>query len=162
MTFSADIADALFGYRAALWAAFLLTGLSLIATIIYSIMDKPAEKYFNRVVDPSENELNFKAVLHFDPRFFLISLLCMVYYSGVLPFVAILSKSFTDFAHCFRVCTVVTNTHFCSDYLVKVYHYSSTSASWISGIVTLASMLLSPVLGKSLDFIGYRPHAGID
>jgi len=58
----------------------------------------------------------------------------MTYYSGVLPFVAI-----------------------SSDFMNTKYGYSATKAGHISSIVTLSSMILSPILGKLLDTVGKRP-----
>jgi MFS family permease len=131
---SARIASLFGDFRWALWFGTILCGVSLLATVIYGVLDKAAEKHFNRVVDPSENDFNFKAIFHFDLRFWLVSFLCMTYYSGVLPFVSV-----------------------SSDFMTSKYHYSETKAGEISSIVTLASMILSPFLGKLLDMVGRRP-----
>jgi len=131
----ATIAHVAGTYKATLWAGAVLCGISFVSTIVYGLLDKPAEKYFNRVVDPTENELNFKAVRYFDVRFWLVSFVCLSFYSGVLPFVAISSA-----------------------FLHDKYHYSTLKAGWISSIVILASMILSPILGKFLDKVGHRPY----
>jgi len=98
-------------------------------------LDKRSERHFPlRTPNPEDNELNFKTVLHFDPRFWLIAIVCMCYYGGIFPFVAI-----------------------ASDFLVKEYNMSTTDAGYYAAIVTLASMILSPFLGKFLDIVARRP-----
>jgi hypothetical protein len=65
-----------------------LTVLSFISVIVYSIMDKYADKIVKRNAPPPE-KLNLLAVFKFDGRFWLVSLLTLVFYSAVTPFVAI-------------------------------------------------------------------------
>jgi MFS family permease len=124
-----------FDFRVALWVGVVLTIMSFIAVIGYSIMDKASEKYFNRVVDPSENDFNLRAIFHFDVRFWILSFLCMVYYSGVFPFITI-----------------------CNDFLHTKYGYSTQTSGYITSVVTFSSMVLSPILGKGLDLVGKRPY----
>jgi len=123
------------GYTATLWIGAGLMTVSLVACIVYSIMDKVAEKHFTRVVDPSQNELNFKAVLNFDIRFWAISFLCLTYYSGVTPFIGL-----------------------CSNFLQDKYGFSKTEANHYSSVTILTPMILSPFLGKLLDVLGRRPY----
>jgi len=118
-----------------LWLGSFLCGLSFISVIIYGILDKSSEKFFpQRKVDPNENALNFKAVLYFDRRFWLVAIVCMCYYGGIFPFVAI-----------------------ASDFLQTQYNMNSTDAGYCASVVTLASMILSPFLGKFLDVVANRP-----
>jgi len=132
---SAEIATWFGNYKLVLWLGCILCGVSLLATIIYGVFDRSTERYFpGRIQDPSENQLNFKAVRHFDVRFWLVCIVCMCYYGGVFPFVALLS-----------------------DYLEATYGMSETKAGWVSSIVTLSSMVLSPIMGKLLDIVARRP-----
>jgi len=121
-----------------LWLGFLLCLVALVSVIVYSIIDKATEHHFpSRVVDPSENELNFKAVLSFDLRFWLIAVVCTSYYGAIFPFIAI-----------------------CNNYLVQpnTYNLGASEASILSGVITLSSMFLSPFLGKFLDIVARRPY----
>jgi len=132
---AADIAVWAKDYKVVMWLGVCLCGLSFLSVILYGMLDKRSERYFpNRKTDPEENALNFKAVLHFDPRFWLIAIVCMCYYGGIFPFVTI-----------------------CSDFLVTTYGMKTTTAGYYSATITLASMLLSPVLGKFLDTVKNRP-----
>jgi len=119
-----------------LWLGAMLCGLSLLSVLVYSAFDRATEKYFpNRVVSSEENTLNFRAVLNFDTRFWLIAIVCMSYYGGIFPFVAI-----------------------CNNYLMDEYNMGAHEASILSGIVTLSSLILSPFLGKFLDIVARRPY----
>jgi len=136
LSITSNLVSALGDFRHALWVGTALCTLSFIFVMLYGFLDKYAEKYVKRgPIDPTENELNFRAVAHFDARFWILSFLCMAYYSGVFPFVAV-----------------------CSDFLQTKYHYNEKDAGWIASIVTLSSMILSPFLGKMLDVVGRRPY----
>jgi MFS family permease len=131
-----QLVESLGDFRLALWVGTVLCTLSFLAVVAYGFLDRYAERFVKRgPTDPAENELNFRAVKGFDARFWIISFLCMAYYSGVFPFVTV-----------------------CSDFLTTKYHYSAKAAGWITSIVTLSSMILSPFLGKMLDTVGRRPY----
>jgi hypothetical protein len=66
----------------------LLTGISFFAVVIYSILDKIADKKLKRAPPPSE-KINLKAIFKFDARFWLIAFVTLTYYSGVTPFIAV-------------------------------------------------------------------------
>jgi len=136
LALAANLAVWFGSFKYALWAGTVLCTLSFLSVIIYSLLDKRAEKFYpNRTENAEENAINFKAVLHFDPRFWLVSIVCMCYYGGIFPFVAV-----------------------ASDFLEKQYGYHSTKAGYYSSIITLSSMVLSPLLGKFLDVVGRRPY----
>jgi len=123
-------------FRHALWVGTALCALSFIFVMVYGFLDKYSEKYVKRgPIDPTENELNFRAITNFDVRFWILSFLCMSYYSGVFPFVSV-----------------------ASDFFQKKYNMDETTAGWVASIITLASMCLSPFLGKLLDVVGRRPY----
>jgi len=136
LALESSLASLLGGYTRVLWLGVVLCGISMVSVLIYGLLDKASERYFpNRVQDPSENALNFKAVPHFDVRFWLVCVVCMCYYGGVFPLVTILSS-----------------------FLEDEYHFDPVKAGWYSSIVTLASMILSPFLGLFLDKVGRRPY----
>jgi len=136
LTLSAIIAKAFGSFIYSLWAGAILCVVSFIAVIVYGIFDRSAERYFpDRKVNPADNELNFKAVLHFDVRFFIVSLLTTIYYAGIFPFVG-------------------NSTSF----LEKKYGFSKVQAPIYLSIITFSSMILSPVMGKLADIVGRRPY----
>jgi len=124
-------------YKATLFVGAALCIGSLVSVLVYALLDKISEKYIVRPPLPKEI-INFRAVRDFDPRFWLISFIVMTYYAGVTPFVAIATDFIQEkWAH--------------DDFVYK-------HASLIASLVILASMVLSPFLGKFLDTVGYRPY----
>lgn len=110
--------------------------ISLFFTVVYFFVDKFSERrYLRNKTEPEPFSMeNFKCVLRFDLRFWLISILCMTYYSGVIPFIGMLTG-----------------------WLQNKYGYNESDAGLLSSIVILASMILSPFLGKAVDMVGRRP-----
>eukprot|EP00028_Trichosphaerium_sp_Am-I-7-wt_P003982 CAMPEP_0168519658 /NCGR_PEP_ID=MMETSP0405-20121227/7458_1 /TAXON_ID=498012 /ORGANISM="Trichosphaerium sp, Strain Am-I-7 wt" /LENGTH=328 /DNA_ID=CAMNT_0008540261 /DNA_START=354 /DNA_END=1337 /DNA_ORIENTATION=+ len=128
-------------YEWTLWVGVIAVGLSLTAVLLYCFLDIFAGKALPKKPMKKE-EIRFSAVLHFDKRFFLIAFITMTYYAGVLPFTSLA----TNFIEAKWGPYTVDNKF--------VYKNAST----ISGIVVLASIVLSPLLGKLVDVVGYRPY----
>lgn len=123
------------GYKRWLWLGAAFTGISLIAILIYSLLDRISEKHIERKPQQKE-KINIKAVLSFDKRFWFIAALTTVYYACVTPFIGLLAsflslKYFPD-----------------NDFMVSV----------VSTIINMASMILAPFLGKVVDTVGRRPY----
>lgn len=147
------IAEGFQGYRATLWVGAMFTGVSFAFTFIYSFADKwTANKYPKKPLAPEK--VNFFAILRFDARFWLISFITMMYYGGVTPFLANASCVSID-----PLCSVfVSNRVVCSDFLQVKWGFAPDQAGLISSVIILASMILSPILGKVVDTVGYRPY----
>jgi len=130
------IADYFGGFDYTLMAAAALSGVSMLAVIAYFVIDKYSRtRYYRKYLAPEPfGWENFRCVLRFEARFWLVSLLCMTYYAGVSPFVGMLSG-----------------------WLSNKYGYKASDAGALSSVVILASMVLSPFLGKAVDLIGRRP-----
>eukprot|EP01108_Squamamoeba_japonica_P004756 TRINITY_DN3767_c0_g1_i1.p1 TRINITY_DN3767_c0_g1~~TRINITY_DN3767_c0_g1_i1.p1 ORF type:complete len:472 (-),score=275.42 TRINITY_DN3767_c0_g1_i1:26-1441(-) len=130
------IADYFGSFQSTLIAAAGLCILSFLCSALYFAVDKWSERrYYRPKPEPAPfGWENFKCVTRFELRFWLISLLCMTYYAGVMPFVSMLGG-----------------------WLQNKYGYDQTSAGSLSSVVTLASMVLSPFLGKAVDVVGRRP-----
>eukprot|EP01120_Amphizonella_sp_Union-15-10_P001582 TRINITY_DN1173_c0_g1_i2.p1 TRINITY_DN1173_c0_g1~~TRINITY_DN1173_c0_g1_i2.p1 ORF type:complete len:397 (-),score=29.20 TRINITY_DN1173_c0_g1_i2:54-1244(-) len=122
-------------YRLTLIVGACLCGLSFFCVFIYSVLDKLAERMIYRPPLPKET-INFKAVKHFDPRFWLISSTIVIYYSAVMPFVAI-GAQFTSYTW---------PNKYSSNFITP------------TPVIILSSMILSPILGKFLDTVGKRPY----
>lgn len=123
------------GYIKWLWLGAAFTGVSLVAILVYSLLDRLSEKHIKRE-PPQKEKINIKAVLGFDMRFWFIATLTTVYYACVIPFIGLLAsflslKYFPD-----------------NDFMVSV----------VSTIINMASMILAPFLGKVVDSIGRRPY----
>ena len=91
------------------------------------------------LVEPEKFSLkDFKVIFSFDVRFWLVTTLVCSYYAGVIPFIAMLAG-----------------------WLQSKYGYDVSTAGNFSSIVILASMILSPFLGKLVDKVGNRPLVAI-
>jgi MFS family permease len=134
--FGARIANAFGGFEYTLLAASALTLLSFVGTLLYFFIDKWSQRRYHRN-KPEPQPFgwnNFKCVAKFDVRFWIISFLCMVYYAAIMPMISMMSG-----------------------WLHNKYGYDEETAGWLTSIVILASMVLSPFLGKSVDVVGRRP-----
>jgi len=124
------------GYDGVLWVAAALCGASLVATLLYGMLERRALKrgIVERPTPEPFSLSELQQVRHFDVRFYLASALCATYYSGVIPFVA----SLTAILH-------------------SRYGYDEAACGNFSSVVILSSMILSPILGKVTDLVGRRP-----
>lgn len=163
-----------------MWAGAIIATLSMVATIIYCIADKYAEdkvertivtgmKYSStKLIWTGENDFNLKVVKYFDVRFWIICFLCMTYYSGVLPFVAIARYSFEIFSWIHAVTFCMTNTTYHqalrdgtrvpSFWLRWFYHQSLERSLTLLGtdlisvhiLLLTAVLMLKVILGSAL------------
>jgi MFS family permease len=136
-----QIAVAFHDYRATLYTGVILTAVSLFAVILYSFLDKYADKKLEREPLPPE-KINFKAITKFDTRFWLLSFVTLTYYSGILPFVAVAEQ-------------------FIEEKWGYVWSNDEQRKFWaeqLSSIIVLSAMILSPIFGKVLDVVGHRPY----
>jgi MFS family permease len=152
------IADTFQDYRATLWVGAIFTGASFVFTVVYGVADKwTTRKYPKKPRSPEK--INFFSILRFDARFWLISFITMMYYGGVTPFLA--NAKCAVVLRLFSVCFMLTSSPFLfplSDFLQVKYNFTPSNAGLTSSVIILASMVLSPVLGKVVDSFGYRPY----
>lgn len=136
VSFGDIIAKQLGGFDWTLIVACGLCVVSLIGTLVYFAIDKWSERrYFRPKPEPQPFGWdNFRCVTKFDVRFWIVCFLCMIYYAAVIPMVAMLTG-----------------------WLHNKYGYDEQTAGWLSSVVILASMVLSPFLGKAVDVVGRRP-----
>lgn len=134
--FGAVIAETFGSFQWTLIVACALTLLSFLGTLAYFFIDKwSARHYYRPKPEPQKFGWdNFRCVAKFDGRFWIISFLCMVYYAAILPMVSMMTG-----------------------WLHNKFGYPPVTASWLTSVVILASMVLSPFLGKTVDIVGRRP-----
>lgn len=115
----------------------VLIGLSLlvvgmIAFFLFSILDKKLDKQLEQTVMESEEEEKFsvkdvKSIL-VSPGFWLIALLCVLFYSCVFPF-----------------------QKFASELMIHKYGIDEDFAGTIAGLPALGALILTPVFGGLID-----------
>ena len=129
----AAIAAAFDSWRAALWAAALLCGLSLLCNLVYIFLEKRAENRVTLSQAVAGDRIVLSDIRRFNASYWYIAILCLVFYSAIFPFTA-----------------------FSTDFFVEKWNYSIITGGRLSGLIILASMVLAPILGRFVDKTGRR------
>jgi len=143
------------GWRAALWVAAALCGASLVANLLYNVLDKKAEPILGLGESGAGDAIDWKQ-LHrggFSPSFWYVTLLCVTFYSAIFPFTDLA----TDFFHDKWGLPEASGTGlpFVQAVFYNITHMFSTAQGTTSIIIT-ASMLLAPFAGRLVDRVGRR------
>jgi len=140
------------GLQYALFAAVICCIISLLANIVYIIMDRRGERALE-LKDGSEEKIVFKDIKEFKPTFWFVTLLCVTFYSAIFPFTNLSTDFFADKWGIARY--VEASGGFLSKVFNNLFHMFST-AGGISSIIIFASMVLAPFAGRLVDKIGKR------
>ena len=108
----------------------LLIG-GMIAFFVFSILDKKLDRQIEEsVADEEEEKFSFKDVKHIlsNPGFWLIALLCVLFYSCVFPF-----------------------QKFASELITSKYGIDENVAGFFAGLPALGALLLTPLFGGMVD-----------
>jgi MFS family permease len=127
------VAEAYQSIHPALWLAFVVCIISVLAAVVYISMEIHAESRYGRRQSAKSDKLIFGDILRFKPSFWLVSVLCVTFYSAVFPFTA-----------------------FSTDLFVEKWQLTQSTASSISSIIIFMSMIFTPVFGYMVDRIGRR------
>lgn len=155
-TFNSEalIADRL-GWRAALWVAAALCVASLLANLVYNVLDKKAEPVLGLAASGGGDEIDWQQVRRggFSPSFWYVTLLCVTFYSAIFPF----TDLSTDFFHAKWGIPEASGNGlpFFQAVFYNITHMFSTAQGTTSIIIT-ASMLLAPFAGRLVDRVGRR------
>ena len=141
------------GYRYALIAAVLFCTVSLLANIVYVIMDKHGESALKLKDEETEEKIVLKDIKHFTPSFWYVTMLCVTFYSAIFPFTALSTDFFVDKWGIARVAK--TTGGFLYQVFNNFFHMFST-AGGITSIIIFASMIAAPFAGHLVDKIGKR------
>ena len=125
------------GLKWTLWGGAMLCGTGVIASIILFFLDKigteelkqPEEEKSKKV----RKRMRFSDIRYLSLQFWLLVITTMLFYNTVFPFVADASQ-----------------------FVQEKYHFDKKKSSYIAGSVYDISLLLTPLLGLSVDYIGYR------
>jgi MFS family permease len=111
----------------------------VISVIIYVVLDLTAEKQFSMRREGSVDKIDLKNVLKFNPSFWFITLLCVTFYSAIFPFQTFAVKFFIQ-------------EHFTS----LPQDIARSMGGFLSSLLILAAMILTPLFGLLADKIGKR------
>lgn len=119
-----------FGVAAVAFLGLVLLVAGTIAYILYCGMDRKLDASEPPAVVSTEDAFKLKDILDIlkNKGFWLIAMLCLIFYSGVFPFL--------DYA---------------TDLMVQKYHVSESLAGLIPALLPFGNILLTPVFGQIYD-----------
>ncbi|HEX2984128.1 MAG TPA: MFS transporter [Ignavibacteriales bacterium] len=106
---------------------------SVVSVIVYWGMDTYAEKNLAVKETPKTDEIKLKEIFSFTPSYWFIVMLCITFYSAIFPFQTFAVKFF-----------------------VESHGVSREMGGFLSSILTLSAMILTPLFGLLSDAIGRR------
>ncbi|MBM4398016.1 MAG: MFS transporter, partial [Deltaproteobacteria bacterium] len=127
---SAPIASALGGVAMPVGVGVLLLGVGLVAFLVYCVMDRrlDASTPPSAVGDDEKFRISDIAVILRSRGFWLIAILCALFYSAVFPFLK-----------------------YASDLMVQKFGLAEEVAGLIPAMLPFGTMLLTPVFGRYYD-----------
>jgi len=140
-------------YRYALLVAVAACGISLLANLIYIIMDRRGERVLHLKDESSGDKIVLKDVKEFKPTFWYVTFHCVTFYSAIFPFTNLSTDFFADKWGIARAAQ--SGGGFLHQVFNNFLHLFST-AGGISSIIIFASMILAPFAGRLVDRIGKR------
>lgn len=109
--------------------------ISIVCLLLYFFIDKYSENTYDIAKEGSQSKIELKGLLKFSKGFWLISFLCIVFYSAMFPFLTFAVKFFQH-----------------------VHHLSRDAAGFLSSILFLSAMVFTPLFGWLSDLIGKRSY----
>ncbi|MEJ2633964.1 MAG: MFS transporter [Calditrichia bacterium] len=140
-------------YHYSLWAAVLFCAFSLIANLVYIVMDRRGEHALDLKEESAEEKIVFSDIKEFKPSFWFVTMLCVTFYSAIFPFTALSTDFFVDKWGIPAVAEA--GGSFVHQVFNNFLHMFST-AGGITSIIIFASMILAPFAGQLVDKIGKR------
>ncbi|MCL4550035.1 MAG: MFS transporter [Bacteroidetes bacterium] len=107
--------------------------IAVASVIIYWGMDSYAEKSFSLRPVPKQDKINFKEIFSFSTSYWFVVLLCVTFYSGIFPFQTFAVKFF-----------------------MESHGTTREMGGFLSSMLTLSAMLLTPLFGLMADYVGKR------
>ncbi|XP_051877488.1 major facilitator superfamily domain-containing protein 1-like [Pristis pectinata] len=128
--------EAHFGIQWTLWAGTFLCALSFVSAIIVGILDGNGAKQLglDGVLQQESKKVRLQDIRHLSLHYWLLVLTIMFFYNGIFPFIADATKFIQD----------------------KYSGYSHQEASYITGAVFDSSLILLPIAGILIDYVGLR------
>lgn len=107
--------------------------ISIAAVIIYWGMDSYSERNFSLRPVPKQDKIILKEIFSFSTSYWFVVLLCVTFYSGIFPFQTFAVKFF-----------------------METHGTTREMGGFLSSMLTLSAMILTPLFGLLADYIGKR------
>lgn len=123
-----------FSLSDALWIVAAINVAGLAATILYALIDRYGEKKkYVSFVEESDETFRLRQAVRLPLAFWVISLLCVTFYSAIFPFQAAATDFFTE-----------------------RYGLSNVAAARLGGTIILIAMFSTWIFGAIIDRVGKR------
>lgn len=149
-----ELVSSSFGsFRYALFAAVLFCIFSLLANIVYIILDRRGERILKLKDEEAGDKIVFSVIKKFKPTFWYVTFLCLTFYSAIFPFTDLSTDFFADK---WGVARMVTASGGFLNQVFNSFLHMFDTAGGITSIIIFASMILAPFAGRMVDKIGKR------
>ena len=128
---SIPVANALGGVSKPILLALVLLCIGMISFFLYTIMDRKLDKSLaDEGVTDSEESFRFRDILVIvtNKGWWLIAILCLLFYSGVFPFIK-----------------------YATDLMINKFHVVEKYAGLIPGMLTVGAIAMTPLFGNVYD-----------
>src|SRR4030066_1362555 len=128
---SIPLANALGGVSKPVLLALILLCIGMISFFLYTIMDKKLDKSIaDEGLTESEESFSLKDFVFIitNKGWWLIAILCLLFYSGVFPFIK-----------------------YATDLMINKFHVAEEYAGLIPGMLTVGAIALTPLFGNVYD-----------
>jgi MFS family permease len=113
--------------------------ISVLCVLIYAGMDLRVSKKYSLHREGAQDKIQFKEIFTFSRSYWLITLLCVTFYSAIFPFQTFAVKFFIQ-------------AHFNS----LPADFARSMGGFLSSLLILSAMILTPLFGLLADKIGKR------
>jgi MFS family permease len=121
-------------WRLALWVAFGAMAASLVTFFVYTRIDRAKQIFFDARGDVEQSErVVLREIFAFRRSYWFVTILCVTFYSAVLPFVA-----------------------FSNIFLQSKYGFTATRAGFYGSLIFVSTMFATPLFGLFVDRFGRR------
>jgi MFS family permease len=141
------------GPAAALWVAAGLCLVSVVANLIYFLMDRWAEPVLALGEKTAGDRIVWGDILKFRPSYWYIALLCLCFYSAIFPFTA-LSTNFFHEKWGLPLAMGAEEGFFAA--VFQNFRHMFSTAPGTTSILVAMSMVFAPFAGALVDRIGRR------
>jgi MFS family permease len=107
--------------------------ISVLSVIVYWGMDVYASKKFILSEAAKQDEVKFKEIFSFNKSYWFVVMLCVTFYSAIFPFQTFAVKFF-----------------------MEVHGTTREFGGFLSSMLTLSAMILTPLFGLFVDYYGKR------
>jgi MFS family permease len=121
------------GWQPPLVIAAVIGGLCVVGAIVYGILEVAAKRKYTLGEATESDKFVLKDLFTFSRSFWLITLLCVVFYSAIFPF-----RSFSI------------------KYFIEAWGLARDVAGQFNSVLPLAAMIATPIFGLMCDKLGKR------